>query len=99
MSQTKLSYSWLKHLENEFDKEHMKRLKSFLAAQYQSKKTIFPSTQNYFRALDLVDLEKVKVVILGQDPYHGEGQAHGLSFSVNDKVPFPPSLQNIFKEL
>lgn len=77
----------------------MKKLKLFLQKQYENKKNIFPATQNYFRALDLVDVDKVKVVILGQDPYHGVGQAHGLSFSVPDGVRFPPSLQNIFKEL
>ncbi|AGH94685.1 uracil-DNA glycosylase [Pseudobdellovibrio exovorus] len=99
MSQIKLSNSWLEYLKGEFEKEHMKKLKLFLTQQYQNKKIIFPATQNYFRALDLVDVKKVRVVILGQDPYHGVGQAHGLSFSVPEGVPFPPSLQNIFKEL
>lgn len=99
MSQIKLSNSWLQFLRDEFEKEHMKKLKLFLQKQYENKKIIFPATQNYFRALDLVDVHKVKVVILGQDPYHGPGQAHGLSFSVPEGVPFPPSLQNIFKEL
>lgn len=99
MAQIKLSDSWLKLLENEFEQDYMKQLKKFLADEYKKNKTIFPATKNYFAALDLVPVESVKVVILGQDPYHGEGQAHGLSFSVQDGVRFPPSLQNIFKEL
>lgn len=99
MSQIKLSNSWIEYLKAEFEKEHMKKLKLFLTEQYKNKKIIFPTTQNYFRALDLVDVKKVRVVILGQDPYHGVGQAHGLSFSVPEGIPFPPSLQNIFKEL
>ena len=77
----------------------MKSLKSFLNEQYEKKKIIFPEKKKYFAALDLVDLENVKVVILGQDPYHGVNQAHGLCFSVQDGVPLPPSLQNIYKEL
>lgn len=76
----------------------MKDLKAFLTSEYKKRKVIYPAAENYFRALDLVPLEAVKVVILGQDPYHGEGQAHGLCFSVNEGVRFPPSLQNIFKE-
>lgn len=99
MSQIKLSNSWLKYLEDEFATERMKKLRSFLSDEYKKNKIIYPAKQNYFKALDLVDLENVKVVILGQDPYHGEGQAHGLCFSVQDGVRFPPSLQNIFKEL
>ena len=99
MSEIKLSNSWKKFLESEFEKTHMQKLKLFLASQLKSKKVIFPAPDNYFRALDLVDVENVRVVILGQDPYHGPGQAHGLSFSVPDGVRFPPSLQNIFKEL
>jgi uracil-DNA glycosylase len=99
MSQIKLSNSWLNHLRSEFEKDYMKKLKLFLQAQYQQKKIIYPAAQNYFRAMDLVDLENVRVVLLGQDPYHGTGQAHGLCFSVQEGVAFPPSLQNIFKEL
>ena len=99
MSQIKLSNAWLKFLDTEFEKDYMKSLKAFLAAEYKMKKTIFPATQNYFAALDLVEPKKIKVVILGQDPYHGEGQAHGLCFSVQEGVPVPPSLQNIYKEL
>ena len=77
----------------------MKSLKGFLQKEYEAGKTIYPAAKNYLNALDLVDLKNVKVVILGQDPYHGPGQAHGLSFSVPEGVRFPPSLLNIFKEL
>jgi uracil-DNA glycosylase len=77
----------------------MADLKRFLAAQRQAGKRIFPKGTEWFRALDLTPLEKVRVVILGQDPYHGEGQAHGLCFSVMPGVRPPPSLVNIFKEM
>ena len=99
MSDIKLTDSWLKPLKNEFELSYMKDLKSFLKNEYNQKKVIYPEKKNYFKALDLVDLKNVKVVILGQDPYHGPGQAHGLCFSVKDGIRFPPSLQNIFKEL
>ena len=99
MSDIKLTDSWLKPLKNEFALSYMKDLKSFLKNEYNQKKVIYPEKKNYFKALDLVDLKNVKVVILGQDPYHGPGQAHGLCFSVKDGIRFPPSLQNIFKEL
>lgn len=99
MSQIKLSNSWFKFLENEFEKEYIKKLELFLTSQYDAKKIIYPAMQNYYKSLELVDIQNVKVVILGQDPYHGEGQAHGLCFSVQDGVKIPPSLQNIFKEL
>jgi uracil-DNA glycosylase len=99
MLQIKLSNSWLKYLEEEFSKEYMKKLKIFLSEQEKMKKIIYPPSKKYFLALDLVDLKNVKVVILGQDPYHGEGEAHGLCFSVQDGLRFPPSLRNIFKEL
>lgn len=99
MSQIKLSNSWLQYVEDEFKTERMKKLKLFLSDEYKKNKIIYPSNLNYYKALDLVELKNVKVVILGQDPYHGEGQAHGLCFSVQDGVKFPPSLQNIFKEL
>lgn len=99
MAEIKLSNSWLKHLKNEFDLDYMKNLKTFLSSEYKKNKIIYPSAKNYFAALDLVEVEKIKVVILGQDPYHGENQAHGLCFSVQEGVPFPPSLRNIFKEL
>ena len=99
MSRIKLSNSWLEHLEREFEEDYMRDLRMFLKSEYDKKKTIFPPGELYFAALNLLDIDKVKVVILGQDPYHGPGQAHGLSFSVPNGVPFPPSLQNIFKEL
>lgn len=99
MSDIKLSDSWLKPLKNEFELSYMKDLNSFLKKEYDQKKIIYPDKKNYFKALDLVELKNVKVVILGQDPYHGPGQAHGLCFSVQDGIRFPPSLKNIFKEL
>lgn len=99
MSDIKLTDSWLKPLKNEFELSYMKDLKSFLKKEFDQKKVIYPDKKNYFKALDLVDLKNVKVVILGQDPYHGPGQAHGLCFSVQDGIRFPPSLKNIFKEL
>ena len=82
----------------EFEQEYYKKLHRFVENEYLHK-TIFPPRQNIFRALNLCDYEDVKVVILGQDPYHGIGEANGLSFSVNDGVRIPPSLQNIYKEL
>jgi uracil-DNA glycosylase len=99
MAEIKLSNSWLNHLKSELEQDYMKNLKMFLDGEYKKKKVIYPDTKNYFAALDLVDVEKIKVVILGQDPYHGENQAHGLCFSVTEGTPFPPSLKNIFKEL
>lgn len=99
MNAIKLTDSWLKHLKPEFSKHHMVSLKNFLKTEYAADKIIYPKKSEYFKALDLVPLENVKVVILGQDPYHGAGQAHGLCFSVNEGVPLPPSLKNIFKEL
>lgn len=99
MSEVRIETSWKKHLLSEFEKDYMKNLKKFLKAQYDSKKTIYPAGTEYFTALNLTPFEKVKVVIVGQDPYHGPGQAHGLSFSVKPGVPAPPSLKNIFKEL
>jgi uracil-DNA glycosylase len=99
MAEIKLSNSWLNHLKGELEQDYMKNLKMFLDGEYKKKKVIYPDTKNYFAALDLVDVEKIKVVILGQDPYHGENQAHGLCFSVTEGTPFPPSLKNIFKEL
>lgn len=99
MQNIKLSDGWANHLQSEFKQEYIQNLFSFLQNEIKSGKVIFPETQNYFKALEIVDLKKVKVVILGQDPYHGPGQAHGLSFSVPQDVRFPPSLKNIFKEL
>ncbi len=99
MSDIRLETSWKKHLMSEFEKDYMKNLKSFLSTQYEAKKTIYPRGTEYFTALNLTPFEKVKVVIVGQDPYHGPNQAHGLSFSVKPGVPPPPSLVNIYKEL
>ncbi|MGE0764805.1 MAG: uracil-DNA glycosylase [Bdellovibrionales bacterium] len=95
----RLEESWKKRLNNEFNAEYMQNLREFLREEYKKKKTIYPKPTEYFAALDHTPFEKVKVVILGQDPYHGDGQAHGLCFSVRPGVDIPPSLQNIFKEL
>ena len=93
MSETiKLHPSWRAPLEGEFAEPYMGALKSFLLAEREAGKHIFPNGANWFRALDLTPLEEVRVVILGQDPYHGEGQAHGLCFSVPPGVQPPPSL-------
>lgn len=98
-SEIKLDSSWKPHLHLEFESDRMKTLNRFLAAEHQAGKTIYPRGDEYFAALNLTPFDKVKVVIVGQDPYHGPGQAHGLCFSVQDGVRFPPSLKNIFKEL
>ena len=98
-SPIRLHASWLAHLEAEFQMPYMRDLKSFLSEERKQGHTVFPKAGQIFNALNLTPLESVKVVVLGQDPYHGAGQAHGLSFSVPGGVPFPPSLQNIFKEL
>jgi uracil-DNA glycosylase len=94
-----LHQSWLEPLRGEFEQTYMGELKQFLVAERQRGRTIFPRPSNWFRALDLTPLDRVRVVILGQDPYHGPGQAHGLCFSVRPGVRPPPSLANIFKEL
>src|SRR5574344_1915761 len=90
--------SWKEHLQQEFDKDYFSKLTSFVKEEY-SHTTVFPPGKLIFNAFNLCPFDKVKVVIIGQDPYHGPGQAHGLCFSVNDGVQFPPSLQNIFKEI
>ncbi|MDP3586572.1 MAG: uracil-DNA glycosylase [Sulfuricurvum sp.] len=90
--------SWKAALENEFNDPYMDALKAFLLEE-QKRYSIFPQSKNIFNAFNSSHFESVKVVILGQDPYHGAGQAHGLSFSVQAGVASPPSLQNIFKEL
>lgn len=90
---------WNAILADEFKSDYMRDLNEFLMAEEQAGKAIFPSHENRFRALDLTPLENVKIVILGQDPYHGAGQAHGLSFSVQQGVRIAPSLRNIYKEL
>lgn len=94
-----LEDSWKAALAPEFSSPYMQQLKAFLQAQKQAGKHIFPKGSEYFRALDLTPLSDVKVVILGQDPYHGLGQAHGLCFSVRPGVRIPPSLVNIYKEM
>ena len=95
-----LGNSWDDILKEEFEKEYYLRLRAFLKEEYFSKKyRIFPEMNNIFNALKYTDYNKVKVVILGQDPYHGAGQAHGLCFSVQKGTTPPPSLVNIFKEL
>lgn len=95
----KLEASWKTALEPEFSSPYMGALKQFLVEEKGRGKCIFPKGSEYFRALDLTPLDQVRVVILGQDPYHGEGQAHGLCFSVRPGVRTPPSLVNIYKEL
>jgi uracil-DNA glycosylase len=94
-----LHESWRRALKDEFEAPYMVRLKAFLMAEREHGKCIFPKGSEWFRALDLTPIENVSVVILGQDPYHGEGQAHGLCFSVRENVKLPPSLLNIYKEI
>ncbi len=98
MVDPKIEESWKKVLLEEFQKPYFEALKTFLVEEKKSH-TIYPSGANIFAAFNHTPFENVEVVILGQDPYHGAGQAHGLSFSVQEGVPHPPSLQNIFKEL
>ncbi|MEM0900534.1 MAG: uracil-DNA glycosylase [Pseudomonadota bacterium] len=95
----KLHPTWLNPLGEEFDAPYMQVLKQFLQAERQAGKQIFPPASQWFAALDATPLDQVKVVILGQDPYHGPGQAHGLCFSVQKGVRTPPSLVNIYKEM
>ena len=95
----KIEQSWKEVLENEFAKEYFARLTQFVKEEYRSGTPIYPPARLIFNAFDHCPFDKVKVVILGQDPYHGAGQAHGLCFSVNKGIPFPPSLLNIFKEI
>ncbi|MGZ3305951.1 MAG: uracil-DNA glycosylase [Asticcacaulis sp.] len=99
IADVKLDPSWKAALAHEFAAPYMQTLKAFLKARKAEGARIFPKGSEYFHALDATPLDKVRVVILGQDPYHGEGQAHGLSFSVRPGVRIPPSLQNIYKEL
>ncbi|MDD2492616.1 MAG: uracil-DNA glycosylase [Bacilli bacterium] len=89
---------WDDLLKDEFKKEYYLKLREFLVVEYKTS-TIYPSMYNLFKALKLTDYEDVKVVILGQDPYHGPGQAHGLCFSVPQGITIPPSLKNIYKEI
>lgn len=94
----KIESSWLNLLNEEFEAEYFAQLREFLVKEKETQQ-VFPPGSLIFNAFDHTPVEKVKAVIIGQDPYHGPGQAHGLCFSVNDGVKFPPSLQNIFKEL
>lgn len=94
-----LEASWKEVLQDEFEKDYMKNLRVFLQAAKTAGRILYPASKNIFNAFAHTPFDKVKVVILGQDPYHGPNQAHGLSFSVQKGVQFPPSLQNIFKEL
>ncbi len=99
MPSINLHSEWLDALGPEFDQPYMQQLRAFLLARSQAGATIYPPGKQIFSALDSTPLSQVKVVILGQDPYHGPGQAHGLCFSVQPGVPTPPSLVNIFKEI
>jgi uracil-DNA glycosylase len=94
-----LEESWARVLSPEFDQPYMAELKQFLVEEKAAGRIIYPAGSLIFNALNSTPLENVKVVILGQDPYHGPGQAHGLSFSVLPGIPLPPSLRNIFKEV
>lgn len=94
----KIDASWKEKLEGEFEQEYFKELSRFVREEYQ-KGVVYPAPKNIFRAFDETPFDRVKVVILGQDPYHGPDQANGLCFAVNNQVRTPPSLQNIFKEL
>lgn len=94
----RMEESWKMQLQEEFEKPYFKQLTEFVHSEYASQK-IYPPARLIFNAFDQCPFEQVKMVILGQDPYHGPGQAHGLCFSVNDGVEFPPSLRNIFKEI
>jgi uracil-DNA glycosylase len=94
----KIAASWKNRLVKEFEKPYFKQLTAFVKKEYQTQ-TIYPPGKEIFRAFDACDFDDVKVVIIGQDPYHGQGQANGLCFSVHDGIRVPPSLANIFKEI
>lgn len=98
MKELNIHESWKNALNSEFKKNYWSELTKFVRAEYQTKE-IYPDPKNIFRAFDLCPLDRAKVVIIGQDPYHGERQANGLSFAVNDGVTLPPSLKNIYKEI
>lgn len=99
MDRLKLEESWKQRLRQEFEQDYMLQLRAFLLQEKQAGKRIFPAGNDIFNALNSTPFETVKVVILGQDPYHGPGQAHGLCFSVRPGVEIPPSLRNIYKEI
>lgn len=96
--QVKIEASWKKALEKEFDEDYFEKLAEFVRSEYKTTK-VYPPPGFIFRAFELTPFDKVKVVILGQDPYHGAGEANGLCFAVNKGVRLPPSLQNIYKEI
>lgn len=98
MADVRIAEDWKAILSEEFSKPYFEELVSFVRSEYASGE-VFPAGRNIFRAFDRCPFDKLRVVIIGQDPYHGPGQANGLCFSVADGVPFPPSLQNIFKEV
>lgn len=98
-SKIKLPDCWMSVLSDEFSKPYMQDIRKFLASELNKNKVIYPPIDSIFDALKSTPFNKVKIVLLGQDPYHGHGQAHGLSFSVNSSMPIPPSLKNIFKEV
>ena len=98
MVDVRIAEDWKAILADEFSKPYFEQLTDFVKAEYAAGE-VFPKGKNIFRAFDKCPFDKLKVVIIGQDPYHGVGQANGLCFSVADGVPFPPSLQNIFKEV
>lgn len=98
MKDVQIESGWKEVLTAEFEKPYFSNLRDWIREEYKSK-VVYPPAKLIFNAFDSCPFDKVKVVILGQDPYHGPGQAHGLCFSVNEGVPFPPSLQNIFKEI
>ena len=94
-----LPYSWKNKLKDEFKKPYFKKIEDFLDSEKKAWKIIYPKSENIFNALNKTPFENIKVVIIWQDPYHGENQAHGLCFSVSDWIRQPPSLKNIFKEI
>ena len=96
--EVKIEQSWKERLKDEFSQEYFTKLTEFVKKEYKEG-VVYPVPKNIFRAFDLCPFDEVKVVILGQDPYHGDGQANGLSFAVDTPVKVPPSLQNIFKEI
>jgi uracil-DNA glycosylase len=94
----KIEQSWKECLKDEFEKPYFKQIVNFVRDEYRNS-TIYPAAKLIFNAFNLCPFDKIKVVLLGQDPYHEPGQAHGLCFSVQEGIPFPPSLRNIFKEI
>jgi uracil-DNA glycosylase len=99
LAEIKLESSWKNKLASEFEKPYMKNLRAFLLQEANQNKIIYPKGNDIFNAFNLTPFDQVKVVLLGQDPYHGPNQAHGLCFSVTKGIPLPPSLVNIYKEL